>query len=90
MALDLKTREGETGPMKDRAGYDQVLAEEMVTTFEHPLVGRYRGQSRSVKFIRTPGPESFAAPSFGQHSDSVLEELGFSAEERQQLRDKIL
>ena len=67
---------------------EQVLAEDMVTTFEHPLVGRYRGQSRSVTFSRTPGYKPFAAPTFGQHSDSVLDELGCSPEEIHQLRAK--
>jgi crotonobetainyl-CoA:carnitine CoA-transferase CaiB-like acyl-CoA transferase len=67
---------------------EQVVAEQMITEFEHPLVGRYRGQSRSVKFSRTPGPQPVAAPTFGQHSDSILEELGCSAQERQRLRDQ--
>lgn len=66
----------------------QVLAEEMVTTTEHPLVGRYRGLTRSIKFDRTPGPAPFAAPTFGQHSDAVLTEGGYTAEELQQLRSK--
>lgn len=66
----------------------QVLAEEMVTTMEHPLVGRYRGVTRPIKFERTPGPAPFAAPTFGQHSDSVLSEDGCSAQELEQLRGK--
>jgi formyl-CoA transferase len=67
---------------------EQVLAEQMVTTFDHPLVGQYRGQTRPIKFSRTPGPAPFAAPIFGQHSDDVLAEFGYSREERRQLRDK--
>lgn len=66
----------------------QVLAEEMVTTMEHPLVGRYRGLTRAIKFDRTPGPAPFAAPTFGQHSDAVLEQSGCSAQEVEQLRRK--
>jgi formyl-CoA transferase len=64
----------------------QVLAEEMVTTTEHPLVGRYRGLARPIKFDRTPGPEPFAAPTFGQHSRTVLEQSGCSPQEVEQLR----
>lgn len=75
-------------PIEDIFSNEQVLAEEMVTDFEHSLVGSYRGQAQSVKFSRTPGPKSFAAPSFGQHSDSVLADAGCSEEERQQLREK--
>jgi crotonobetainyl-CoA:carnitine CoA-transferase CaiB-like acyl-CoA transferase len=65
-----------------------VLAEDMVTTMQHPLVGRYRGLTRAIKFDRTPGPAPFAAPTFGQHSDAVLEQSGCSAAEVEQLRRK--
>ena len=75
-------------PIEDIFSNKQVLAEEMVTDFEHAIVGRYRGQAQSVTFSRTPGPASFAAPSFGQHTDAVLEDDGWSEEERQQLREK--
>jgi formyl-CoA transferase len=75
-------------PIEDIFSNEQVLAEEMVTEFEHAIVGRYRGQAQSVKFSRTPGPTSFAAPSFGQHSDAVLADAGWSEEERKQLREK--
>jgi len=75
-------------PIEDIFSNEQVLAEEMVTDFEHPLVGHYRGQAQSVKFSRTPGPASFAAPSFGQHSDNVLAEAGCTEEELQEMRAK--
>ena len=66
----------------------QVVAENMVTTTEHPLVGRYQGLTRSITFGRTPGPTPFAAPTFGQHSDAVLEENGVSPEDVKKLRGK--
>jgi len=53
----------------------QVRAEELVTTFTHPKLGSYRGFTRPVKFGRTPGPEPFAAPTLGQHTDAVLHGL---------------
>jgi len=34
-------------------------------------VGGYRGLKRSIRFGRTPGPQPFAAPALGQHSDLV-------------------
>ena len=64
----------------------QVIAEDLVTTTEHPLVGRYRGLTRSIQFSRTPGPAPFAAPTFGQHSDTVLRREGFSEEAISRLR----
>lgn len=66
----------------------QVLAGEMVTTLEHPLVGKYRGLTRSITFNRTPGPAPFAAPTFGQHSDAVMTQSGCSAEELERLKKK--
>ena len=67
--------------------FDQVLAEEMVTSVEHPVVGRYRCMQRPVKFGATPGPEPFSAPAFGENSDEVLRELGYTEEDVARLRD---
>jgi crotonobetainyl-CoA:carnitine CoA-transferase CaiB-like acyl-CoA transferase len=52
--------------------HPQVAAEGMVASIEHPTLGSYRGVSRAIKFGRTPGPEPFAAPTLGQHSDPVI------------------
>lgn len=57
--------------VEDMFDFPQVTAEAMVATFEHPVVGRYRGFTRAVKFGRTPGPEPFAAPALDQHGDHV-------------------
>ena len=42
--------------------HPQVLAEDIVATIEHPVIGRYRGVTRPIAFGRTPGPDPFAAP----------------------------
>jgi crotonobetainyl-CoA:carnitine CoA-transferase CaiB-like acyl-CoA transferase len=52
--------------------HPQVLAEDMVATIPHPVLGSYRGVSRPIKFGRTPGPEPFAAPTLGQDSEAVI------------------
>jgi crotonobetainyl-CoA:carnitine CoA-transferase CaiB-like acyl-CoA transferase len=61
--------------IEDMFDHPQVLAEGMVTTLEHPAVGRYRGVAHPIKFGRTPGPAPFAAPQLGQDSDAVLSAL---------------
>jgi crotonobetainyl-CoA:carnitine CoA-transferase CaiB-like acyl-CoA transferase len=58
--------------IEDMFDHPQVLAENMVATIQHPVLGSYRGVSRPIKFGRTPGPEPFAAPSLGQDSDAVI------------------
>jgi formyl-CoA transferase len=55
--------------------HPQTVAEGLVTTFEHPAPGRYRGIRQPVKFSVTPGPEPFAAPALGQHTAEILAEL---------------
>jgi crotonobetainyl-CoA:carnitine CoA-transferase CaiB-like acyl-CoA transferase len=52
--------------------HSQVAAEGMVASIPHPTLGSYRGVSRPIKFGRAPGPEPFAAPTLGQHSDAVI------------------
>lgn len=62
--------------VEDMFDHPQVLAEEMVTTLQHPIVGRYRGLTRPLTFSRTPGPAPFAAPTLGQDSDAVIMRSG--------------
>jgi crotonobetainyl-CoA:carnitine CoA-transferase CaiB-like acyl-CoA transferase len=59
--------------MEDMFDEPQVLSERMVAQFDHAEVGMYRGFSRAIKFGRTPGPEPFAAPTFGQHTERLRE-----------------
>ena len=74
--------------VEDMFDHPQVLAEQMIATIEHPLIGPYRGVTRPIKFGRTPGPEPFAAPTFGQDGESVLAGVGCTANELQALRAK--
>jgi formyl-CoA transferase len=47
----------------------------MIATYHHPVVGNFRGLSQAIKFGRTPGPEPFAAPTLGQHTDLIKAEI---------------
>ena len=67
--------------IEDMFEHPQVLAENMVATIEHPIVGRYHGVAYPIKFGRTPGPVPFAAPRFDQDSQAVLGALD-SAEKK--------
>jgi formyl-CoA transferase len=74
--------------IEDMFDHPQVLAEDLVTTLDHPIVGRYRTMTKPVKFSETPGPASAASPIFGQHSDEVLASCGYSAAEIAGLRER--
>jgi crotonobetainyl-CoA:carnitine CoA-transferase CaiB-like acyl-CoA transferase len=66
----------------------QVLAEDMVATYTYPGVGHYRGFRQPIRFGDTTGPTPLAAPAFGQHSDAVLRESGWSDDGIAALRAK--
>jgi formyl-CoA transferase len=72
--------------VEDMFDHPQVSAEGLITTFEHPLVGRYRGMTKPVRFGETAGPPPQPAPTFGQHSEAVLAEHGYGADEIAKLR----
>jgi crotonobetainyl-CoA:carnitine CoA-transferase CaiB-like acyl-CoA transferase len=58
--------------VEDMFEHPQVVAEQMMTTFDHPVVGRYRGVTQPIRFGRTPGPTPFTAPTLGQDTEAVV------------------
>jgi crotonobetainyl-CoA:carnitine CoA-transferase CaiB-like acyl-CoA transferase len=75
-------------PIEDMFDHPQVLAEELVTTLDHPVVGPYRTMTKPIRLSDTPGPVPSAAPVFGQHSDEILTGYGYSAAEIATLRER--
>ncbi|MBE7204547.1 MAG: CoA transferase [Parafilimonas terrae] len=75
-------------PIEDMFDHPQVLAQDLVATYDHPVVGRYRAFAKPLALSRTPGPPSCAAPTFGQHTGEVLKESGFSEHEIAALEDQ--
>ena len=53
----------------------------MVVEMEQPGLGPIRQLGMPVKMSRTPADTSRPAPAFGEHTDEVLAEAGYSAEE---------
>lgn len=71
------------GPVLDIAQMHQdpqVIAREMVTEVEHATAGTVKTIGLPVKFSKTPGKVTDAAPTYGQHTIEVLEEIGLNAE----------
>ncbi len=64
----------------------QVLANEYIVDFEHPEFGAIKRIGVPYRFSETPAEPRRAAPQFGQHSEEILLELGYSWEDIGKLR----
>ncbi|MBB1629076.1 CaiB/BaiF CoA-transferase family protein [Achromobacter sp. UMC71] len=62
--------------VEDMFDFPQVQAEDMISTFAHPVVGSYRGFAQAIKYGRSQPATPRAAPAFGEHGDEVLAEAG--------------
>jgi crotonobetainyl-CoA:carnitine CoA-transferase CaiB-like acyl-CoA transferase len=59
----------------------QVLHNRMLVEMQHPVAGAVTTQGSPIRLDRGPALSEVVAPSLGQHSRQVLEELGAGAEE---------
>jgi len=73
-------------PIEDMFDHPQVIAEELVTTVSHPVVGPVRTMTQPVALRGSPGPTTRPAPTLGQHTDEILARHGFSDDEIRSLR----
>lgn len=59
----------------------QIAHSGMVVTVEHPTAGKVEMLALPVNFHGTPARYERPAPRFGEHSDEILREFGFSQSE---------
>jgi crotonobetainyl-CoA:carnitine CoA-transferase CaiB-like acyl-CoA transferase len=65
----------------------QVVENGMIVDYEHPTYGSLKMVAPAVNLSLTPGAIRTAAPEFGQHTEEVLLESGFTWDDIAQLRD---
>jgi crotonobetainyl-CoA:carnitine CoA-transferase CaiB-like acyl-CoA transferase len=66
----------------------QVAANGFLEEYDHTLLGPLRGPSPIVRMSGTPTCIQRAAPALGEHSDDILCEVGFTAEQIASFREK--
>jgi crotonobetainyl-CoA:carnitine CoA-transferase CaiB-like acyl-CoA transferase len=70
---------------------EQIVYLNMAVPVKHPALGELRLQAPPATLSRTPASVRTAAPDVGEHTDEVLGELGFSADDVARLRrDKVV
>lgn len=75
-------------PYVDFLNDPQVEAMDMNPVLQHSKIGRVRVSGVPIHFEKTPGRIQRAAPTLGEHTDEILEELGLDSARIQALRDK--
>jgi len=64
----------------------QVLENEYLVEIEHPTAGKIKIVAFPVQLSKTPAKVKSAAPSLGQHTEEILQGLGYSKEKIQELK----
>lgn len=64
----------------------QIRQNGSVIEDEHEQFGRYRRAHPAARFSETPFAHTDHPPLFAEHTDEILDELGYSAERRAELR----
>ena len=59
----------------------QVICREMVVGIEHPVLGKVRQIGIPIKLSRTPGRILSPPPRYGEHTEEILGDIGYSEDD---------
>jgi Predicted acyl-CoA transferases/carnitine dehydratase len=74
--------------IKEALEDEQMNHRGMIIEMEHPVEGKIKSVGFPVKFSEQPYTVRMSPPTFGQHTDEVLQEVGYTPETIKELRDK--
>src|SRR6266511_3262348 len=74
--------------LKEVGADPRLLEAGWQTHVQHPTLGLLRMLSSPVHFSAEPSPVYLPAPLLGQHTEAILQELGYTAEDLNDLRAK--
>jgi crotonobetainyl-CoA:carnitine CoA-transferase CaiB-like acyl-CoA transferase len=66
----------------------QVIANNYIVDFDHPVLGKIKVQPFPIRFSKTRVGPRGPAPEFGQHTEEVLLEIGYTWDDIAQLREE--
>ena len=64
----------------------QVLHRKMVVEIDHPSLGKIKQLGISIKLSDTVGQIRSLSPILGEHTEEVLQDLGYTSEDIRRLR----
>ncbi len=83
---DLGVRCARVQDYSQLASDPQVIANEYIVEVEHPTFGRIRVPANPIRFSDADTEIAAAAPALGEHTEVILQSLGYSAAEIEDLR----
>jgi len=67
---------------------EQAIANGYFTEWDHPAYGNITMLNNPIKLSKTPAENKSKAPDLGEHTDQILEELGYSRSDIERLREE--